>query len=556
MSTDPVTTEILRSAFNAAAQDMNATLIRSAYTPTIYEMKDCSVALLDAEHRILGQSSGLPLFLGNLEVVTRHTEQRFGRDVWRPGDIWLLNDSYIAGAHLPDVTIYGPVFGDQQLIGFAVCRAHLRDIGAMHTGLMSNATEIYQEGIRLGATKIIDAGEPREDILDILTRNSRFPVHVRGDVFAMIACVREGQKRLDALLQRHGAATLTAARDEIFRQSERAEREFVAAIPDGRYQAEGFIDNDGILDRPRRVSVQVDVSGEEVVIDLTESDDLARGPVNCGRAQAESAARVAFKILVDPAGATSGGSFRTLTVKIREGSMFDAVAPHPTSYYFTPLGLLIDLVIKAVAPVLPERAAAACYGDSMVISLGSRDAGDGKPFGYTQPTVGGWGAWPGSDGQDALINNVNGSLKDLNIEVIESKFPIRVERYQIRVDSGGAGQWRGGNGVERRYVFDADEGFVHLWFDRSHTPAWGIDGGEAAQPPEVVINEGRPDERRQLKGTNIPLRRGDTITTRTGGGGGCGDPADRDRAAIARDIAEGYLTAQHAEHCYRARTIK
>lgn len=555
-ATNPVTTEIIRSALNAAAEDMNATLIRSAYTPTIYEMKDCSVALLDDEHRILGQSSGLPLFLGNLEVVTRHTQERFGRSVWREGDVWILNDSYIAGAHLPDVTVYGPVFARDRLVGFAICRAHLRDIGAMHTGLMSNATEIYQEGLRLGATKIIEAGSAREDIIDILTRNSRFPVHVRGDLFAMVACVREGQRRLGSVIDRYGRATFEAACQDFFGHSERHERAVVAAIPDGVYEAEGVIDNDGIDERPRRVHVRVEIDGESFTIDLTGSDELARGPVNCGRAQAESAARVAYKVLVDPDGAASGGSFRPLTVRIRPGSMFDAVEPAPTSYYFTPLGLLIDLVTKALSPVLPDRAAAACYGDSMVISLGGTDAGSGRPFAYTQPTVGGWGAWEGSDGQDALINNVNGSLKDLNIEVIESKYPIRIQRYRLRADSGGAGRWRGGNGVEREYVFGADEGFIHLWFDRSRTPAWGIEHGHDAQPPEVVINEGRPDERRMLKGTNIPVRRGDVVVTRTGGGGGYGDPTDRAPDAVARDLREGQVSADAAASVYGYRQVQ
>lgn len=541
--TDPVTTEIIRCALAAAAEDMNETLIRSAYTPTIYEMKDCSVALLDENHGVLGQSAGVPIFLGSLEVVTEYTEEQFGREVWKPGDVWFLNDSYIAGTHLNDVSVYGPIFADGVLVGFAACRAHMRDLGGARPGLLSNATEIFQEGLRMGATKLVEAGEPRREILDILTRNSRFPELLHGDIFAMIACVREGQARLDAVVKRYGIDTFRAARDDVFAQSERIERAVVASIPDGVYEAEGFIDSDGVNDVPLRVRVQVEISGDQFIVDLAGTADMTNGPVNCGASQAVAAARVAFKLLVNPDGPLTGGAFRPLIVKVPAGSMLAAEAPAPCSYYFTPLGLLIDLVTQTMAEVMPDRVAAACYGDSMTVLFGGVDPRSGTKFSFSQPTVGGWGAWSGGDGQDAMINNVNGSLKDLNAEVIESKFPVRVTKYSIRADSGGLGQWRGGNGVEREFVFVGDEGYVNLWFDRSVTPAWGLSGGSGAQPPEVVINEGREDERRILKGNSLPLRYGDVVMTRTGGGGGFGDPALRSAEALEDDVRSGNITA-------------
>lgn len=548
--TDPITTEIIRCALDAAAEDMNQTLIRSAYTPTIYEMKDCAVALLDENHSVIGQSAGVPIFLGNLEVVTEHTEGLHGRDAWRPGDIWILNDSYIAGTHLNDMTVYGPVFWRDELVGFGTCRAHLRDLGGMRPGLLTNSTEIYQEGLRLGATKLVDAGEPRCDILDIITRNSRYPDLVYGDLFAMIACVREGQARLNAVIERYGLTTFRAARDDVFAQTERMEREVVAAIADGVYEAEGHIDSDGVGDTPLRVHVRVEVQGEEMVIDLTGTADMAVGPVNCGAPQAVSAARMAFKLLVNPDGPLTGGAFRPLSVRIRPGSLLSAEEPVPCSYYFTPLGMLIDLVGKAMAEVLPDRVAGASYGDSMVVLFGGTNPQTGKRFSFSQPTVGGWGGWKGTDGQDAMINNVNGAIKDLNVEVIESKFPVRVTRYAIRPDSGGPGQWRGGNGVEREYVFTGEEGYMNLWWDRSVTPAWGVFGGSSAVPPEVVINEGRDDERRVMKGTGLPLRRGDVISTRTGGGGGYGDPTQRSRDDINTDLREGQISVAGAKQGY------
>jgi N-methylhydantoinase B len=547
---DPITTEIVRSAFNAAADEMNATLIRSAYTPVIYEMKDCSVALLDAEHRVMGQSAGLPIFLGNLEICTRLTEETYGREAWRPGDVWIMNDSYLTGTHLNDMTVFGPIFDRDELAGFAACRAHWLDVGAKDPGGPMDSIEIYQEGIRLGPTLVMQGGEARRDIVDLLARNSRFSDPARGDLGAQIACVRTGQQRLAAILERYGRETIAAAREEIFAQTERYERDAIAEIPDGVYSAAGCLDNDGVSDEPCWVRLRVEVRGDEMTIDLSETDDAQRGPMNCGEAQAISACRVAYKLLINPDNPPNGGAFRPLTVKVRRGSMLAAQPPAPCQWYFTPLGLLIDMVVRSLAQVLPHQAAAASYGDSMVIGIAGVDHRSGQPYLDLEPTVGGWGAWDGSDGQDALINNVNGSLKDLPIEVLETKFPLRMTHYGIRADSGGAGKWRGGNGVVREYTLDGEAAELFLWFERSVTPAWGLFGGTDATPPEVTINPGRPDERRMLKCSREPLRRGDVVRTTTGGGGGFGNPRERDPDLMRTDLLDGHVTPAAVRETY------
>jgi N-methylhydantoinase B len=547
---DPITTEIIRSAFTAAADEMNATLIRSAYTPIIYEMKDCSVALLDEEHRVLGQSAGLPIFLGNLEICTRLTEEIYGREGWQPGDVWIMNDSYLTGTHLNDMTVFGPIFHAAELVGFAACRAHWLDVGAKDPGGPMDSTSIYQEGIRLGPTKVVDGGVQRPDVTDLLGRNSRFGYPAIGDLGAQIACVRTGQKRLAAILERYGKETIESAREEIFAQTERFERAAVAALPDGVYRAEGCLDNDGLTDDPCWVRMTITVAGEEMEIDLSETDDAAGGPVNCGEAQAISACRVAYKLLINPANPPNGGAFRPLTVRVRRGSMLGAVEPSPCQWYFTPLGLLIDLVVKALADVLPEQAAGASYGDSMVISLSGIDPRNGNPWLDLEPTVGGWGAWQGSDGEDGLINNVNGSLKDLAIEVAETKFPLRITEYGFRVDSGGAGTWRGGNGIVREYTIDSDEAVLFLWFERSKTPGWGLFGGADARPPLVTINPGREDERSMLKCSRVGLTKGDVVRTTTGGGGGFGPSAARDPELVRADVRNRHVSRQQAREVY------
>ncbi|GAA4003599.1 hydantoinase B/oxoprolinase family protein [Allokutzneria multivorans] len=554
MSIDPVTVEIIRNALTSAAEDMNAMLIRSAYTPVIYECGDCVVALLDAEHRVLGQSAGLPIFLGNLEVCTRFTEERFGADVWRPGDVWILNDSYLGGTHLNDVTVFGPVFTGGRLVGFTATRAHWIDVGSKDPGGSMDSVTIFQEGLRLGPQKLISGGEPVYGVLDTVRTNVRFPYPTMGDLNAMTATIEIGQRRLAEIVERFGAEVLRAAAEEIFDQTERLECAVVREIPDGVYRAEGFLDNDGIdLETPVAVRLKITVSGEDVVFDVTESADQTVGPVNCGVAQAVSACRVGYKMLVSPDIPGNGGSFRPLTVEVREGSVFGAQAPAACQWYFSHLGLLIDLVARALAPAMPERVAAASHGDSMIVQYAGADPRTGRDYVSLEATLGGWGAWDGGDGETALINNVNGSLKDMPIEVFETRFPLRVTEYGIRTDSGGAGRWRGGNGVVREYVA-LEDCSLSLWFERSVTPAWGLFGGAGAVAPEVVVNPGRQDERRLLKCNGLRLRAGDVVRCLTGGGGGYGPAAERDVRLVDADLLDGNVSPGHALRQYTART--
>ncbi|MET3803326.1 N-methylhydantoinase B [Nakamurella sp. UYEF19] len=547
---DPVTVEIIRNALNSSADDMNATLIRSAYTPIIYEAGDCVVALLDAQHRVLGQSAGLPIFLGNLETCTLATEERFGREVWQPGDVWILNDSYLGGTHLNDVTIFGPVFVDTTLVGFTASRAHWIDVGSKDPGGSMDSVTIFQEGLRMGPQKLVSGGVDERSIIDIIVTNVRFPYPTGGDMHAMIACIKMGEKRLQELVLRFGLETLEMARDEIFRQTEVLERAVIAAIPDGRYASEGVLDNDGIdLDTPIPIRLTITVSGEDIDFDVTESADQTVGPVNCGVAQAVSALRVGYKLLVSPDLPGNGGSFRSMTTQVREGSVLGARSPAACQWYFSHLGLLIDMVARALAPVMPDRVAGASHGDSMIILTAGTDPRVKREFVSLEATVGGWGAWEGADGESALINNVNGSLKDIPIEVYETRYPWRINEYRIRPDSGGSGRWRGGNGVVREYEAQTDM-TVSLWFERSRQPAWGLFGGEDAVGPDVVINPGRPDERRILKINGMTVKNGDVIRCATGGGGGYGDAVERLSEEVSADLADHHITPEAARNRY------
>lgn len=546
---DPVTVEIIRNALTSAAADMNATLIRSAYSPIIYEGGDCVVALMDTDHRVLGQSAGLPIFLGNLEVCSLAVEEKHGREAWKEGDVWILNDSYLGGTHLNDVTIFAPVFADGELAGFAATRAHWMDMGSKDVGGSMDSIDIFQEGFRMGPVKLIEGGV-ETSVVDLIRTNVRFPYVVVGDMHAMIAALRMGTVRMKELVERYGIEELNAARDEIFRQTEVIERETVRNIPDGTYEAEGVLDNDGIdLETTIPIKLRIVVDGDSIDFDVTESADQTVGPVNCGVAQAVSALRVGYKILVSPDSNSNGGSFRPMTTHVREGSVLGAVSPAPCQWYFSHLGLLIDLVSKAMAPAIPERVASASHGDSMIITSAGFDPRFGRNWVTMEGTLGGWGGWDGSDGESALINNVNGSLKDLPIEMVETRYPFRINEYSIRANSGGPGQWRGGNGVVREYEFLADC-VVGLWFERSKTPAWGLFEGSDAQGPEVVINPGRADEQRRLKANAMKIKSGDVVRLAVGGGGGFGDVSQRAREDIEYDIANGYITEEFAKTHY------
>ncbi|WP_405942601.1 hydantoinase B/oxoprolinase family protein [Streptomyces sp. NBC_00207] len=551
---DPVTTEIIRCALMQAAEDMNTTLIRSSYTPTIYEAKDCAVALLDRDHNVLGQSSGLPIFLGNLEVCTRATEEMYGPDVWQPGDVWVLNDSYIGGTHLNDVTVYAPIFtedaADGELIGFAASRAHWIDMGSKDPGGSMDSTSIHQEGLRMGPLKIYEGGEPCEQAHSLIARNVRFPQPTLGDMRAQVACARTGAKRFAEIVRRWGLPTVLAARDAIFAQTERLEREQIAAIPDGVYEATGYLDNDGIdLRTPLHVTVRVEIDGDRMTMDVTDCADQATGPVNCGAAQTVAACRVGYKLLVSGDVPLNGGSFRPLEVLTRPGTMLAAVEPAACQYYYSHLGLVIDLVVKALAPAAPARAAAASYGDSMIVQFTGTDPRNGRLFVSQEATVGGWGAWQTDDGESCLINNVNGSLRDMPVEVLETLFPVRVTEYAIRTDSGGAGRTRGGNGVVRQYAFEADQN-LSLWWERSVTPAWGVFGGGAGAAPRVVLNPGRDGERELLKVNALAVRRGDVLRCESGGGGGFGPVAERPAEAVREDLRQGLLSRGRAASAY------
>ena len=546
---DPISTEIIRNAFVSIAQDMNAALIRSAYTPVIYEGKDCVVALLDEQGNVLGQSSGLPLFLGNLEICVKETAKIRGWDYFKEGDIYFVNDSYFTGTHLNDMTIFAPMFWKHKLVGFSASRAHWLDVGGKDPGGSMDSTNIYQEGFRWPTTKLYENHEPNKEIIEFLKINGRFGYSLEGDMNAQIAAGKTGEKRFISIIERFGLDLIHAARDEIFKQSEELERQAVKSIKDGEYYAEGFLDNDGLGSDPIKICMKVIVKDDNIKIDLDGSSPQALGPVNCGFAQTISACRVAFKLLVNPKRPVDGGTFKTLDVVAPEGSIFKAQLPAACQWYFSSLGLLIDAFVKALSKSTKELSAAAHYGDSMVIFIGGVDPKSSSPFLSVEPTCGGWGAFENNDGASGLINNVNGGFKDLPIEVYENKYPVSIFKYGFRTDSGGSGKFRGGCGLYREYTINTD-GFVSLWFERSKTTAWGLFGGDSGKGPNVDIAHSDGKHEQKLKANNMQIKSGTVITTYTGGGGGFEKASERNPQDVLSDVKNKYVSVEKAKAEY------
>ena len=546
---DPISTEIIRNAFISIAQDMNAVLIRSAYTPVIYEGKDCVVALLDEKGEVLGQSSGLPLFLGNLQVCVQETAKIYGWDYFKEGDIFFVNDSFFTGTHLNDITIFAPIFWNKQLAGFSASRAHWLDVGAKDPGGSMDSSNIYQEGFRWPVTRLYENNEPKKEIIEFLRMNGRFGYSLIGDMNAQIAAGKTGEKRFKGILDRFGLDLVRSARNEIFKQSEELEKIAVKKIKNGSYDSEGFLDDDGLGSDPVKIKMKVTVEDEKITIDLDGSAKQTQGPVNCGFAQTISACRVAFKLLINPKRPVDGGTFKTLEVTAPQGSIFKAEEPAACQWYFSSLGLLIDAFVKALSPAIKDLSAAAHYGDSMVIFIGGVDPRNNFPFLSVEPTCGGWGGFPDSDGADALINNVNGGFKDLPIEVFENKYPVSIFNYGFRKDSGGTGKFRGGCGLYREYTINAD-GFVSLWFERSVTPAWGLFGGKDGIGPNVNIKSHDEKEKNLLKANGLQVKKGTVLTTYTGGGGGFEKPFERNPENVLNDVINKYVSLEKAKDHY------
>ncbi len=450
MTINPITVEVVRNAINAYADEMATALCKSAYNMMIYEVRDFCCGLIDTQARMISQNrGGLPIFLADLGIAVKDGIERYGLAGFAPGDVIIMNHGLVCGQHLNNVVIYAPCFHEGRVVAFAASRAHWVDIGGSRVGFGSvETTEIYQEGLQFRSLKIYEAGKRNETLWQIIHDNVRFADAALGDLRAQIAACQLGNRRYGELLARYGSDAVAAAIATIWDNTEREARAFIAKMPDGVYEAESFLDNDGrTLDVKLRIKVRVIIDGSRMVVDFSGMNDQVPGPTNSGYSGGLAAARVAFKCLTLPHASVNEGCFRPLEITLPAGKLLNARPPAALGLWSIPLPTVIDTILKALAPALPDRIPAAHKGDMGGCSF-SGFRPDGRRFLLMNIFGGGWGGRPREDGESASVSICQGDVRNAPVELQEMQYPFLIERFALRQDSGGAGRHRGGLGVE------------------------------------------------------------------------------------------------------------
>ncbi|HEY7063042.1 MAG TPA: hydantoinase B/oxoprolinase family protein [Chloroflexota bacterium] len=550
----PITLEVVRNGLLACADEMAMGVLRTAYNMIIYEIHDYACALVDAQGRLIAQNlAGVPIFLADMGYIVQDGLATFGPDGFAPGDVVLVNHPAVCGQHLNNVNVYTPVFFDGELVAFPAARAHWIDVGGLSTGFgASNSRDVYQEGLQIRAVKIYEGGRPNEAVLNLIRDNVRFADAAMGDLRAQIAACRLGERRLTELLERYGLTTVRACIERIYAESEALARREIAKIPDGVYAAEAFLDHDGArLDRPVPIRVQVVVAGDDMTISYAGTAPVVEGPLNAGpTGGAITAARVAYKCIVAPEAPANEGCFRPLRVEIPEECFLGASPPAPMGGYSQAFPTIIDTILHAVAPALPDVIPAAHKGvNGPGLTCIGKDPRTGEPYACVNSVGGGWGGGRHGDGDSAGPSIAQGDIQNAPIELQEATYPLRIEKCELRTDSGGAGEYRGGLGVETVYRALADI-TVKTRLSRSLCPPWGLAGGEAGEIATIQLQQpGGAPESIQIANAYALRKDGEGVVN-TAGGGGWGDPFARDPARVAADVRDGYVSLDAARERY------
>ncbi len=548
---DPVVTEIVRHSLIAATEEMKTILMRTAYNMVIYEALDFTVGLFDAEGNTLSIGIGLPMFIRGMSYTVKEKIKHFGLDGMKPGDVYLTNDAYITGSHLNHMTFTVPVFHQGKVVGFSCCMAHWPDVGGTLQGI---TTDIYSEGLQVPIVKIYSEGKPVEDIFSIVRINVRAPDRAMGDLRAQIAAVKMGERRFLEMIEKYGREPVLLSIRAIMEQSEQRARARVREIPDGVYEAESFMDDDGVsVGRRVPIRVRVEVRGDTMKVDLTKVAEQVSGFYNSGETAGISCCQVAFKCLTSPLDLPiNDGQFRGVEIMLPPGRVVSAVRPSAMRMWMVYPMTVIDTIFKALAPAIPDRIVAGHHADLVITRTNGKRNQDGSLFVFNGLIGGGWGAKHDSDGMSATVAINDGDTHNPPCEQIESKFPMLVERYALRQDSGGAGRFRGGLGTEI-IVQARDDIRFNAQIDRVKCRPWGLFGGLSAMGNGVALYRfGTEGEQRFGNGKtfNHVLHPGDAYMKQSGGGGGFGSPLDRDIDKVAWDVSEGYVSRESAERDY------
>ena len=550
---DPVTLEIVRNLLIALLDEGEINLSRTAFSPIVYEVKDYCIGLLDRKGRTIAQSrGGIPTFMADLGEPVRDGIAIYGEDGFSPGDMLIINYAAVCGQHLSNVVLYTPIHWEGKLIAFAATRAHWTDIGGQVSGSFSTkTTEIFQEGLQIRSVKIHKKGVPDEEIMRLIRHNIRYPDLSFGDMAAQVAACQLCARRFGDLLRKYSWPVVEGCIERIWDQSEAMVRQQIAALPNGRYEAESFLDDDGIdPDHTLPIKVAVTIRDDEIEIDFTGISEQTRGPLNSGRSGGLAAARVAFKSAIAPRLPPNEGAFRPLKVVLPEGTLISAVDNAAMSFWNLALKTVIDTIYLALSQAMPDRIPAGHHAAQGLYTFYGRDAVSGYRYSTLDTTLGGWGAQPDSDGFSPLKTTTHGDTRNIPIEVEETFYPLQVERYEWRPDSAGAGEFRGGLGLRKIYRVLQDTAFVAA-FERTKCPPWGLFGGKAAQVGCALIRQpGETEARRYYKVTSLPLKAGAIVELLSAGGGGRNPPTTRSVERVLEDVRQGYVSIEGARSDY------
>lgn len=520
---DPITLEVLRNALEATAQEMGAVLKLTSFSPNIKERMDASTAIFDTRAQLVAQAEHVPVHLGSMMRAMGPILARTGP--LAEGDIVILNDPFVGGAHLPDITLVAPVFIEGRRIGYVASRAHHSDVGGMEPGSMPGRSgEIFQEGLIIPPVWLFRDGREQPDVMALILANVRTPEERRGDINAQLAALRVGQSRLAEIGDRFGAGTLEGGFAAILDYSERRMRRRLAELPAGIYETQDQLDDDGTSDEPVVIKLRVEVSADKLVLDFEGSSPQRAGNVNAVAPMAQSASFFAVKVLTDPTLPPNAGVLRAIEIRIPKGSFLDAQHPAAVCAGNTETTQRVaDTVLRAFAQIAPDRIPAASQGTMNLIGIGGSDPRNGRPYTYVETICGGQGGRPLGPGMDAIQVNMTNTL-NTPVEALEISYPLRVERYELRAESGGAGQHAGGRGVVRALRVIDHTARVSLQSDRRRYPPYGLQGGEDGRCGQnrLVTRDG---ETRDLPGkASVTLEPGDVVIVETPCGGGWGRP--------------------------------
>jgi len=553
---DPVTLEVIRHGLASIADQIEANITRTAFSPHISEYKDYAVGLVGADGYLIAQArGGIPIFVADsVGTGVRDGLKVYGVERLHHGDVVLCNASAVQGQHLNNVVMYTPIYVGEKydrLIGFFAINAHWNDIGGAAVGAGTyRSTDIFMEGLQLNTVKLVSRGEPIEEVYRIIAGNSRFPEELLGDISAQLSGCLMGRDLTVALAKKYGIDTFLDATQLILRRSEMLSRARIRQIPDGEYSAEGFLDSDGVDDIPIPLKVRVRIEDDEMTVDFSEMADQVHRGLNSGRhGGGESIARLAFKYLIDVDESANEGTFKPLKIVLPDGKIVSASADAPMAQYNAPIPTTIDLILKALSPVLPERITGGHFGSHSSLSF-YRGRELGRPFKSSDSGHGGWGASAHHDGGGPFRTMSHGDTRIVPIEVQETRNPFRVLELRLRTDSGGPGKFRGGLGFVRRYrILSSCLLFSNV--DRHLTPPWGVHGGKPGVPGKITVyKKGAAKPEVVYKIEDYLVQEGDVVCLETGGGGGYGPPAERARELVERDVLRGYVSKEAAARDY------